>query len=248
MVGHVVILNSQGNHRVCDRLLLFPMISFGDIWKWCRGSSLHPFLHPFGVLQVIFTFKPLCCRRRSTSTGVGEGQLLNSFGRHFEAKSQQQHIATTMESPLCDVFERRFIGYYRRCERNNIHNFNFLSYPNSNRTSRNSIGFYPVVCCSYCCWQDLWTILYSQKTRPTAMMVDAPSSALVDLSVTWGIHALLCFHWASLKCTLARLKHCMTAEQPLSIHMPSIFAHHIRPKSSWKGHSWISYTLKSPPQ
>lgn len=82
---------------------------------------------------------------------------------------------------------------------------------------------------------------------------------MVDLSVTWGIHALLCFHWASLKCTLARLKHCMTAEQPLS-NTANVGLVWNRPAgsysyaiitsaltSAWKGHPWISYTLKSLP-
>jgi len=68
----------------------FPIISFGDNDVAAVDFTPSSIRFEKPGRKVVFTFKPLCCRRRSTSTGVGEGQFfgfskfLNSFGHHFE--------------------------------------------------------------------------------------------------------------------------------------------------------------------
>lgn len=55
----------------------------------------------------------------------GFSKFLNSFGHHFERPKKTFVVALFWifwgKVPWC--FERRFIGYYRLCERNNINNF-----------------------------------------------------------------------------------------------------------------------------
>lgn len=116
----------------------FPIISLGDNDVAAVDFTLSSIHFEKPGRKVVFTFKPLCCRRRSTSTSVGEGQFFfrkNSLAKESNVSSTHlaiilkpnkdvcggsfldtlrqsplQHIATTMERPFCDGISSDIIG------------------------------------------------------------------------------------------------------------------------------------------